>query len=1557
MHPNHEELLGFVLGTLQDDSADSLADHLRECNECEATIAELEGSSDTVIERLRQQVQPDQYEQESGCQSMLAAIDAIGREPTFAGGSHRGAESADPGLGMVREYKLLAKIGEGGMGAVYKALHTKLDKIVALKVLPAERTKDEQSVARFEREMRAVGKLDHPNIVRAMDAGEADGQHFLVMEYVKGSDLSQLVKANGSLPVADACELIRQAAVGLDEAHDHQMVHRDIKPSNLILAEQRRGEPIVKILDMGLALLSEAHSPEGEGLTSTGQMMGTLDYMAPEQGDDTHAVDIRADIYSLGATLYKLLCGQAPFSGRKYDTPVKKLMALATEEPQPIDQRCDDLPSGLAAIVCKMLAKNPADRYATPDEVATALTPLADSANLAALLTAETAKDAEKAEADLSAVTEDSLKSDSVETAPTIDLPSTHQLPSDSKSDLNLKDSQSPHTAASPVRPRPDLQLQPKAAPSPLRGEGRGEGRWYSNRRNQIIATAAALGGVILLGVIMLLFQTKHGTIVVKIDDPEGLIQVTVVGEDIVITEKEKSGEPIKLRPGDHKLHVQRGDLKFDTDNFTLERGKRVVLDVKLVDGKVHVVQNNKVVKSKRINEDSSDPNLLAAHWAIRLGGKVTVITHGKEYNNIGDVGKLPPPPFTYLAIVLNKNERVTDETLANMPASPLLAHVELHDTSIGDDGIKHLARNSGIQNLHVTRTRVTDAGMQYLQTLPRLAILNLSATSITDRGLQDIAKISSIRHLHLGGTQISDAGLQRITEQMPNLQYLDVAQTAVSDPGVRQIAKLKNLTGLGLSQTRVTSASLEQLRGLPIGLLTLGYLKIEDNDLIHLSTLSDLRGLQLSGTETSDSGLVHLARLKQLRSIDLRETKVTPDGIAKLKLALPGCDIASSCSGKEIDEVTATLAKGTEKELEFARWVFRRRGYFNVSKADGTGVDSIRVEGHLPPRYFRIYALAFHEKDSIADKDLELIASLPSLTSLDFIHQPITDEGLRHLRPIEKQVAFFRLYSSQVTNKGLKYIGDMTNLAVLGLSYNAITDEGIKHLESLKKLHGLELYSTKITDLGLEHLSKCTSLIILDLSHTAITDAGLAHLTDLNLTHLYVNGTAISDAGMLHLSKHAKLETLQLAHTEITNAGVAHLSDLNLKQLNANDTAISDAGVLHLSKHAKLETLHLERTKITDRGIALIADFATLRELNLVGVEQVTAAGIARIKLALPNCTIHTDFTDEAIAAAMAKLSGAILSIKLRHVLPGPEKQEPLLAFCSDGKQLAAFQDVGTTPKNVLLWDPETGKSVGKVWVGNICRVAFVPGSRQLVMADLGGGLELVNAEEPAQRKNFVGLKGPKQNVAVSLDGRYAAAIGDEGTGIWKLPGLEFLGLVDVKGRGGRGTISFSRDGDLLAISGNEAGITYVWDVQKREMRHELRGFGSQRIGRVAFSPTQNLLVGTPVMDNARPMPTVWNATTGKQLRVLDWKPIVDVIAFHPSGQRLAMASIEGDIRIVDVHTGESVADFKAHEKHIRNMQFSPDGRLLATTADDKTTKIWDVNTGTEPEFDGSAD
>jgi serine/threonine protein kinase len=276
---------------------------------------------------------------------------------------------------LLGPYVLLGRLGEGGAGQVFKARHRRMNRLVAVKVLRKELLAEAEVVARFYREVQLVGQLSHPHIVRAYDAGPVGATHFLAMEHVEGTDLDRLVKRSGPLPQELACAYVRQAALGLQYAHEHGLIHRDIKPANLMLSKQGSEPGSIKILDLGLARLRRPGSAMDEQapsrFTPMGSMMiGTPDYLAPEQALDFRRADVRADIYSLGCTLFYLLTGQPPFARC---TLAQKLLRHQNAPPPPVEEYRGDLPAGLPQVLNKMLAKRPQDRFRTPGELAAAL--------------------------------------------------------------------------------------------------------------------------------------------------------------------------------------------------------------------------------------------------------------------------------------------------------------------------------------------------------------------------------------------------------------------------------------------------------------------------------------------------------------------------------------------------------------------------------------------------------------------------------------------------------------------------------------------------------------------------------------------------------------------------------------------------------------------------------------------------------------------------------------------------------------------------------------------------------------------------------------------------------------------------------------------------------------------------------------------------------------------------------------------------------------------------------------------------------------------------------
>jgi WD40 repeat protein/tRNA A-37 threonylcarbamoyl transferase component Bud32 len=269
---------------------------------------------------------------------------------------------------ILGQYCLLEPLGGGGMGQVFKARHRLMHRVVALKVIRSDLLSRPEAVQRFRREIQLAAQFNHAHIISAYDAEQIGERHCLVMEYAPGRTLAELVRQVGPLPVGQACACMCQAALGLQHAHERGLIHRDIKPENLLLSQG-----IVKILDFGLARLCDPLSPQDK-LTRLGTVLGTPDFMAPEQVQDLHAADARSDLYSVGCTFYFLLAGRVPFLG---GTPEEKMLRHRLEDPSPLERLRADVPDLVRGLVSRLMAKDPAQRFQTAGELAAALRPLA----------------------------------------------------------------------------------------------------------------------------------------------------------------------------------------------------------------------------------------------------------------------------------------------------------------------------------------------------------------------------------------------------------------------------------------------------------------------------------------------------------------------------------------------------------------------------------------------------------------------------------------------------------------------------------------------------------------------------------------------------------------------------------------------------------------------------------------------------------------------------------------------------------------------------------------------------------------------------------------------------------------------------------------------------------------------------------------------------------------------------------------------------------------------------------------------------------------------------
>lgn len=995
-------------------------------------------------------------------------------------------------------YVLLDKIGQGGMGQVYKAEHRRMERVVAVKILPPEVTRDPASIARFEREVRTAAKLDHPNIVTAYDADQADGVHFLVMQFVDGSDLSALVKRDGAFGVDEALDYILQAARGLEAAHADGVVHRDIKPANLLL--DKKGA--IKILDMGLARIQAVEKIRSHSeLTSTGTVMGTVDFMAPEQAVDAKTADGRADIYSLGCTLYYLLTGKPTYEG---ETLVAKLLAHRDKPIPSLRAVRDDVPEPLDAVFAKMIAKDVDDRYQTMTEVISVLTRVRSGT--------------------------DTVIEKRQPARPAIDPGLTTVFGS-----IAIEEPQS-LVPKKPVHPRPPIRI-------PL---------WAF--------VAAAVGSAVLLSALIIRLRPPDGTLIVKVSEPNTTVEVLdEAGKLIKKQEDIRPGEEARffISPGKRLVRAQKNGYEIFSKPIEMKAGEEVTVTATLVpsvskpDIKPPAWETDEF--KRWLAQLPTTPEKMAEAVGKKLAevnpgfdGSVTyTITQGKiavfglncdnvkdlsplraltQVENLNCSGSAPgrsrlsdlsPLRGLRLTEFHCKQTRVADlSPLQGMP----LAQLDLNATDVSD--LRPLI-GAPLNTLLCSQTRVADLAPLRGTPLENLTVVE---TEVTD--------LSPLKGLRLQGLLVGSTG---VTDLSP-LSGMPLISLGCGHSKVTSLAPLKGMSLRALYCKGAPIADFSPVMGMPLENLTF------DGDPIwavsFVKSFPTLRFVDghpvaeyLKQAEASAKVDRDLRAAEWVLSVG-GELQIEPiDGLTaprriKSRDELPAdAFVVRSITLNESSQATDVALKNL--------WGLRRLRSLHLIAAEQLSPAGLDVLKALPAlQHLRFESMALNDAavdqivaatalrdlelraTSITDAGIARLKSLRRLRSLQFVFRPVSDAMLDSLAQMQ-QLRELTIRGSELRDEGLAKLAALTKLEKLDVGWNIISGGGFKAFSKSKLQFLIAQANSLLTDDSLKLINQMKDLRILWVDDTPITDAALPTLSAMNrLAMLELRGTRITEQG-----------------------------------------------------------------------------------------------------------------------------------------------------------------------------------------------------------------------------------------------------------------------------------------------------------------------------------------------------------------------------------------------------------------------------------------------------------
>ena len=754
-----------------------------------------------------------------------------------------GPPAAEDEVGTLGPYRIVKELGRGGMGAVYLAIDTRLDRKLALKIMLPEFAAGRSARERFLREARAAAKINHDNVVTVYEADERDGIPYITMQFLQGFPLDAFLKSNGAPPLPHVIRIARETALGLAAAHALGLVHRDIKPANLWL-ETPHGR--VKVLDFGLAKPIDSATE----LTQSGAVVGTPAYMSPEQARGLK-VDHRTDLFSLGAVLYRLCTGQNPFNG---PTVMAVLMALGTDEPTPVRELNPNVPESLAALIHQLLAKKPEDRPQTAVEVAKRLRAILDK---------------------LFAVTPEAKVSAPPATAPDVSTSQpfvVNSVPVQPPVVAPMQVTAPATLAVAEEGKAPTEETIEPPAPTPVRKKWRGKRLWI------------AMGLMALLAVVA-------GVIAIKIKNKDGTETESEVHDGTAANDR-AAAEWVLSIGGTVQVQVNNSDFKeikaaaelpegaFKLTVVTLENNTRVS-DAGLVHFKDCKSLGGLYLGGLQVTDAglAHFKNCKLVVFSLKDCASVSDagLAYFKDCNNLNNL----------VALRLTDCVNVSDAGLAYFKDCNKLTTLWLDDTPVSDAGLAYFKDCKSLEYLHLGGTQVSDAGLTYFKDCKNLTSLALHDTQVTDAGLESIAKLDKLTHVHLTGAKVTAAGVEKLKKALPNCEIIWYMRTR----GDRAAAEWVLSIG---GKVRVNNDSINYIKAaseLPKGKFKLTEVVLEKNtqvsdaDLVHFEYCENLRKLSLTDCMSlSDVGLLHFKYCKNLTFVGLSNIKVTDVGLSYFK-------------------------------------------------------------------------------------------------------------------------------------------------------------------------------------------------------------------------------------------------------------------------------------------------------------------------------------------------------------------------------------------------------------------------------------------------------------------------------------------------------------------------------------------------------------------------------------------------------------------------------------------------------------------------------------------------